>query len=315
MNPNRYNEIFDEKYIDHSKDKTPSMGGVLIVFSLLISVLLWGQISNSILWLLSFTTISFAILGFFDDYSKIKNRGDGISARTKMAGQFVIASITVGALFIIPETQEYMYKFSLPFDKNQAELSGVLLFGAIALSILTIVGASNAVNLTDGRDGLAIGCSIFCTLTYTGLAYLTGHKVFAEYLYIPYIGGISEVVVFTSAFLGAAIGFLWYNCHPASVFMGDTGSLAIGGIIATVAIIVRQELLLILVAGVFVIEALSVIIQTTYFKYSGGKRIFLCTPIHHHFERLGWTETQVVIRFWIASGVFALLGLVTLKLR
>ena len=182
------------------------------------------------------------------------------------------------------------------------------------IAVLAIVGASNAVNLTDGKDGLSTGCMIFATIAYAVIAYLCGHRIFADYLLIPFIPGAGEAVVFASAVIGACIGFLWHNCHPASMFMGDTGSLALGGIIGLLSVLVRQEFLLFLVGGVFVMEIASVMIQVPVFKLT-GKRVFLCTPIHHHFEKLGWTETQIVVRFWILSGIFALLALGTLKLR
>ena len=213
-------------------------------------------------------------------------------------------------LCYIPEFAPYMRNFYVPLY-NAPLFTGLWV---TAIAVLAIVGASNAVNLTDGKDGLSTGCMIFATIAYAVMAYLCGHRVFAEYLLIPFIPGAGEAVVFAAAVIGACIGFLWHNCHPASMFMGDTGSLALGGIIGLLAVLVRQEFLLFLVGGVFVMEIVSVMIQVPVFKLT-GKRVFLCTPIHHHFEKLGWTETQIVVRFWILAGIFALMALGTLKLR
>jgi phospho-N-acetylmuramoyl-pentapeptide-transferase len=309
--PCRFQGLMDEKYIDRNKDKTPSMGGLLIVFSITVAVLLWNKLTSPIPLILLGTMLLFAALGFIDDFAKVAyNNRDGIPGRVKLLIQFIIAGAAIFLLDRIPETGDFMRQLMVPMLK-QPMLFGI---GVMGLGAVVVVGSSNAVNLTDGKDGLAVGCSIFCALTYAVFAYLCGHKIFAGYLSIPFIPGVSEAVVFASALCGACIGFLWHNCHPASMFMGDTGSLALGGSIGLIAVLVRQELLLVIVGGVFVMEAVSVIIQVFSFKTT-GKRVFLCTPIHHHFEQKGWTETQIVVRFWILAGIFALMALATLKLR
>ncbi|OGV59123.1 MAG: phospho-N-acetylmuramoyl-pentapeptide-transferase [Lentisphaerae bacterium GWF2_52_8] len=312
--PSRLKGLVDDKFIDAAKNKTPSMGGVLIVISISIATLLWGMLSNPLLIVFLSSLIAFAAVGFFDDYVKVaKFQRDGISGKLKILFQFLIAISSIYFLDSLPETSHLIRQILLPFVKDPVVVGmGVLL--AYGFGSLVVVGSSNAVNLTDGKDGLAVGCTIFCTLTYAAFAYLCGHKVFATYLSIPYIPGAGEVVVFAAAIAGACIGFLWHNCHPASMFMGDTGSLALGGTIGLLAVLVKQEITLIIVGGVFVMEALSVMLQVASFKLF-KKRIFLCTPIHHHFEQKGWTETQIVVRFWILSGIFALVGLATLKLR
>ena len=312
--PSRLEGLVPEEFIDREKDKTPSMGGLLIVFSVVISTLLWALLSSPLVIVFLVTLLAFAALGFVDDYVKVAHRDrNGMSSRMKLFFQFVIAVVGIFFLNYIPETGDLLSKMIIPFFKDPIYISSstglVLVFSAIV-----VVGASNAVNLTDGKDGLAVGSMIFCALTYLAFAYLCSHKIFAGYLNISFIPGASEVVVFAGAIAGACIGFLWYNCHPAAMFMGDTGSLALGGSIGLIAVLVKQEVALVIVGGVFVIEALSVIIQVGCFKLF-GKRIFLCAPIHHHFERKGWTETQIVVRFWILSGIFALIGLATLKLR
>ncbi|QSH41939.1 phospho-N-acetylmuramoyl-pentapeptide-transferase [Lentisphaerota bacterium ZTH] len=309
--PCRYQGIMDEEYIDRAKDKTPSMGGILLISAVVFSVLLWNKLSNPIPLILLAALVLFGLLGFIDDFAKVAyNRRDGIPGKMKLLAQFVIAGVAVLSLNYLPETRNLMEQLMLPFLKEPVlKTPWVMLF-----STIVVVGASNAVNLTDGKDGLAAGCSIFCALTYAVMAYLYGHAIFAKYLHVPFIPGVSEAVVFAAAIVGACIGFLWHNCHPAAMFMGDTGSLALGGSIGLIAVLVRQEILLALVGGVFVLEALSVIIQVTSFKLT-GKRVFLCTPIHHHFERKDWTETQIVVRFWILAGIFALMALATLKLR
>lgn len=312
--PCRLEGLVPEELIDRNKDKTPSMGGILIVSSVTISTILWAMLSNPLVVVFLATLISLSALGFLDDYTKVayRNRG-GMSGKLKLLFQFLIAGTAIYFLDSAPETGDMLGRLIVPFMKEPLKLA-IPIPLMLAFASLVVVGSSNAVNLTDGKDGLAVGCTIFCALTYGAFAYLCGHKIFAGYLNIPFIAGSSEVVVFTAAITGACIGFLWYNCHPASMFMGDTGSLALGGSIGLIAVLVKQELALVVVGGVFVIEALSVIIQVTSFKLF-GRRVFLCTPIHHHFERKGWTETQIVVRFWILSGIFALIGMATLKLR
>lgn len=308
----RYKDITDFVKLDEAKKKTPSMGGLLIVAGVVVATLLWGNPTNALMLLFLGTLVTLAGVGFLDDFSKIDKRG-GITAREKMLMQLTIASVAVFCLFAIPETRMEIWKIMLPFDKNPV-LTGVEgAMVAFVLGVLTVVGASNAVNLTDGKDGLAAGSMIFATLAYAVIAYLCGHKIFAAHLSIPYIPNSSEVVVLAAALMGGCAGFLWHNCHPASMFMGDTGSLALGGTIGLIAVLVRQELLLLVIGGVFVMEAGSVMIQVASVKLR-GKRVFRCTPIHHHFEK-NWKETQIVVRFWILAGVFALIGLATLKIR
>ncbi len=310
--PNRHKGLIPDEFIDHNKDKTPSMGGLLIVFSITVATLLWTIPTNPLMVVFLATLLAYAAVGFVDDYIKVayRNRG-GISARVKMFFQLMIAAVAIIFLNSRPETNYILRELIVPFVQEPILISPWIL---LVFAVFVVVGSSNAVNLTDGKDGLAVGSTIFCSLTYGAIAYLCGHKIFSGYLNIPFISGASEVVVFTAAISGACIGFLWHNCHPASMFMGDTGSLALGGTIGLIAVLVKQEIALVIIGGVFVMEAVSVIIQVTSFKLT-GKRVFLCTPIHHHFERKGWTETQIVVRFWILAGIFALIGLSTLKLR
>lgn len=311
--PSRLKGLVDDEFIDEKKDKTPSMGGLLIISSITVATLLWAVPTNHMILVFLSTLLALGALGFLDDYIKvIHGRRDGISGKVKLLIQFAVAITAIYFLDSIPETGNYVRSLMVPFLKRPIIILPLVVI--MAFGALVVVGSSNAVNLTDGKDGLAVGCTIFCTLTYTMFAYLCGHRIFAQHLQIPFIPGVSEVAVFASAIAGACIGFLWYNCHPASMFMGDTGSLPLGAAIGLIAVLVKQELTLLIVGGVFVMEAASVIIQVTIFKLF-KKRIFLCTPIHHHFEQKGWTETQIVIRFWILSGIFALLGLATLKLR
>ena len=299
------------EFIDKEKARTPCMGGILIVGAVLISGLLWNDLSSGISTTLLWGTALFCAIGFIDDYRKVvKKDRNGLAARWKFLLQVLVSVLILWSLLRVPYLHESLFNFMVPFVKTPVS-SGwwVLVFEAIV-----IVGTCNAVNLTDGKDGLAAGCSIFSTLTYATFAYLMGHKIFATYLNIPYVPEISEAVVFSAAIGGACIGFLWHNCHPASMFMGDTGSLALGGAIGMLAVITRQELLFLVIGIVFVMEIVSVMIQVSSVRLC-GKRVFLCTPIHHHFERLNWTETQIVVRFWIIAGIGSLLALTTLKLR
>jgi phospho-N-acetylmuramoyl-pentapeptide-transferase len=309
--PCRFQGLMDEKFIDRAKDKTPSMGGLLIVFSVAVASLLWNRFDKQISLILLIAMLLFAALGFVDDFAKaVYGKRDGIPGKAKLVFQFLIAGGAILALNYVPETKGLLCQFFVPFLKTPLFISP----WAMLFSTVVVVGASNAVNLTDGKDGLATGCSIICAFVFAGFAYFSGHIKFAEYLHVPFMPSISEAVVFASALSGSCLGFLWYNCYPASMFMGDTGSLALGGVIGLIAVLVRQELLLAVVGGVFVLEAVSVMIQVTSFKLT-GKRVFLCTPIHHHFEQKGWTETQIVVRFWILAIIFALMALGTLKLR
>ena len=307
----RYKDLFPPEWVDKEKERTPCMGGLLLIGAVLVAALLWNELSQRLSWVMFFGTFGFAAIGFLDDARKVffKNR-DGIPGKLKLFLQFLVAGLLVWGLYGLPELGDFMTKLFVPLKKDPVEIGPWL----SVFSVVVIVGASNAVNLTDGKDGLATGCTIFCLLTYGALAYLTGHKIFANYLNIPFVPGISEVMVFIAAVIGACIGFLWHNCHPASMFMGDTGSLALGGAVGLAAVITRHELLMVIAGGVFVMEALSVMIQVTSFKLT-KKRVFLCSPIHHHFERLGWKENQIVTRFWILSGLFALIALAALKLR
>jgi len=305
-----------------SKAGTPTMGGLLILVGILIPSLLWGNLANLYVWIAMAATLLFGLVGFLDDYSKIaRRRSLGITGRTKMLLQFLIGLGICAALNFLAMRGLYSTKLSVPFFKNfTPEMNGWHVFGLglflpMALIVLfIIIGASNAVNLTDGLDGLAAGCVAIAALALTVLSYITGHAVFADYLDLfknPYA---AELTIFCGAMVGAVMGFLWYNAHPAQVFMGDVGSLSLGGAIGTVAVLIKQELLLPMIGGVFVLEAISVIIQVAAFKFT-GKRVFRMAPIHHHFELAGWNESQVVIRFWILAIIFALTSLTTLKLR
>jgi len=297
-----------------SKKGTPTMGGLMILITMTLSSLLWVRLDNVYLWVALVPTLLFGVLGFVDDYWKIrKKKSDGISSRQKLAGQFAVAVVVAVFLLKSPTTREMAHHLTLPFIKNSLVQINM---GPCALLFLAfvIVGSSNAVNLTDGLDGLAAGCTIAVASVFGIFAYLSDHKELTRYLLLPLTPGVSELAIFCAALAGAALGFLWFNCHPAKVFMGDTGSLAIGGALAIVAICVHQELLLVIVGGVFVMEALSVILQVFFFKTT-GRRIFAMSPIHHHFELKGWSESTVVVRFWILSLIFALLGLSSLKLR
>ncbi len=294
----------------YSKKGVPTMGGVLVIFGLTASTLLWVDLYNVYVWLILALTSMYGLIGAYDDYCKIKRQNSkGLSGRGKLVLQ--IAGALVVGLFMA-NMPGYSTKLSLPFLK---ELQPDLGIYYIAFVMFVIVGASNAVNLTDGLDGLAAGPTVVTSGVYLLFSYLAGHAVLASYLQIPYVAGAGEVAVFCGALAGATLGFLWFNAFPAQIFMGDVGSLAIGGALGTVAIVTKQEFLLALVGGIFVMEAMSVILQVGYFKISGGKRIFLMAPFHHHFEKKGWVEPKVVVRFWIISIILGLMALATLKLR
>ena len=291
------------------KKGTPTMGGILVIAGTVIPTLLWARLDNLYVWAVIFSTLSFGLIGFIDDYKKVQSMSSkGMSARTKIMSQ-VIASLAIGILIFGFATHDF--RIMLPFFKKITPDIGYLY---IPFAILVIVGASNAVNLTDGLDGLAIGPSIICVATYMLFAYLAGHVKLSSYLNIFYISGAGELAVFCGAMVGAGMGFLWYNAHPAEIFMGDTGALAVGAAVATVAVIIKQEILLLIVGGVFVVEALSVILQVASFKTT-RRRIFLMAPIHHHFEKASMPETKIVVRFWLIAVILALLGISTLKLR
>ena len=291
------------------KGGTPTMGGILILFAVVMATLLWTDLANAYVWLALFTVVGFGTIGLCDDYLKFsRGKNQGLTAAQKIGSQAAVAIVISGLLYFLPA---YSTHLSVPFLKSFTPDLGVFY---IPFAVLVIVGASNAVNLTDGLDGLAIGPIMIASMAYTIVAYVSGNRIFADYLLIPYIEGSGELAVFTGSILGASLGFLWFNTYPASVFMGDVGSLPLGAALGTVAVISKHELLLILVGGVFVIEALSVIFQVASFK-SRGKRVFLMAPIHHHFELKGWEEPKVVVRLWILAILLALFSLSTLKLR
>ena len=292
-----------------AKTGTPTMGGLLILFAVLLSTLLWADVTNRYVWLVILATLAFGTVGFADDYLKFMRGGSkGLTAKQKFLAQVVVALVISVGFYFLPA---YSTKLSVPFFKNFTPDLGLFY---IPFAILVIVGASNAVNLTDGLDGLAVGPVMIAALAYTIVAYVAGHRVISEYLLIQHIEGAGEVAVFTGAIFGSSLGFLWFNTYPASVFMGDVGSLPLGAALGTVAVVSKHELLLLLVGGVFVIETISVIFQVLSFK-SRGKRIFLMAPIHHHFELKGWEEPKVVVRLWIIAILLALLSLSTLKMR
>jgi phospho-N-acetylmuramoyl-pentapeptide-transferase len=291
------------------KSGTPTMGGVLILFALLTATLLWVDLTNISVWVVIMVTGGYGLVGWVDDYLKVvKKNTKGLSARQKLVCQFIIAGI---ASYLLMQYTHVRSDLRVPFFKNFILDLGWLY---IPFAMCVIVGASNAVNLTDGLDGLATGPTITSMLTYMLLAYLAGHAKLADYLEIPYIAGAGELSVFCAAVAAAGLGFLWFNTHPAEVFMGDVGSLSLGGAIGTVAVVTKNEILLIVIGGIFVLEALSVMIQVISFK-TRGKRVFKMAPIHHHFELKGWAEPKVIVRFWIISILLAIVALSTLKLR
>jgi phospho-N-acetylmuramoyl-pentapeptide-transferase len=320
--------IREEGPKDHQKKAgTPTMGGVLICIAILLPTLLWADLSNPFVWLIMGSTLAFGAIGFADDYIKVvKRRNLGLTARAKLGYQ-ILASLAISITLIALQMQgSYSTKLSVPFVKRLQPdfaihaLRHIPHFGLLAFlpfvifTVLVIVFSSNAVNLTDGLDGLAIGCTIIAAGALTVLTYVSGHVVFADYLELQRMPLVGELSIFCGSMVGASIGFLWYNAHPAEVFMGDVGSLALGGAIGTVAVAIKQELLLPFIGGIFVLEAVSVILQVGSYKLR-KKRIFKMAPLHHHFELLGWSEAKVITRFWIGALVFALLALTTLKLR
>jgi phospho-N-acetylmuramoyl-pentapeptide-transferase len=296
-----------------AKKGTPTMGGILLIGSIVISTLLWAKPENPFVWLVLFSTLFLGAIGLYDDWLKVsKKNSDGISSRLKFFLQCALAGVFTLFFLLNPQLSATAQQLYIPFLKDPL----VLGMGAFTFIfyLLVIVGTSNAVNLTDGLDGLATGCTATVAATYAVLAYVAGNFKAANYLQVPFVQFSGELTVLCIALLGACLGFLWWNAYPARVFMGDTGSLAIGGMLGAVAICCKQELLLVIVGGVFVIEAMSVILQVASFKTT-GRRIFKMSPIHHHFELSGWKENTVIVRFWILSVFFALLGLATLKLR
>ena len=294
------------------KSGTPTMGGLLILSTLIASTLLWADLTNSYIWLVLTATVGFGVIGFMDDVMKLR-KDEGMTAKVKLALQILLSlAIGIYLIYFDPSRSEYATRLYVPIFKEFQPDLGIWY---LLLVVITIVGTSNAVNLTDGLDGLAIGPIIIATITYTMILYLCGHFKFAEYLRIQHIKDAGEIAVFSSAVIGAGLGFLWFNAYPAQIFMGDVGSLSLGGLLGTIAVIAKHELLLLLVGGIFVIEALSVIIQIGYFKYTNGKRFFKMAPLHHHFEHTGWAEPKVIVRFWIVAVVLAMIGLSTLKMR
>ncbi len=301
---------------DKHKDKagTPTMGGTLILASLSIATLIWGDLRNPLVWTCLIVTLSLGALGFVDDYTKlVKKEYKGVRAKQKLWVQMGVGLAVGYVLYVFsPVHPEHGSDLSLPFLKDAFIPLGILYIPFVAFYL---TGFSNAVNLTDGLDGLASGCIVIASMAFAATAYIVGRVDWSTYLGIQYVQPSGEVTVFVLALAGATLAFLWYNAHPAQVFMGDTGSLALGGALATIAILIKQELLLIIIGAIFVAEALSVMIQVTSYKYRNGKRVFLMAPLHHHFEMLGWKETQIVVRFWILAFLFAVLGLATLKVR
>ncbi len=293
-----------------AKKGVPTMGGVLILAAISISSLFWTRLDNPLVWLLLFVLSFFGCIGAVDDIRKIKKKtSDGLSARGKLLLQIFGASVVGLFVWLHPG---YDGMLSVPFLKDvHPDLSWFY----VVFSVFVIVGASNSVNLTDGLDGLAAGPTVITASVYLIFSYLAGHAVLADYLQIPFVQGAGELAVFCGAMVGACLGFLWFNAYPAQIFMGDVGSLSLGGALGAVAIIIKQEILLAIVGGIFVMEAISVILQVSYFKISNGKRIFLMAPFHHHFEKKGWHEPKVVVRFWIVSIILGLVAVATLKLR
>jgi phospho-N-acetylmuramoyl-pentapeptide-transferase len=300
-----------EKLYDLHKEKqgTPTMGGVLILIAICASTFLWAELDNRYILLALFGTLWLGITGFMDDYLKhIRKCSKGLTASAKFTSQIILGLVLGSILYFTPGSNTVL---DIPFLKDVAFNLGIFY---ILFVILVITASSNAVNLTDGLDGLAIGSVVFAAIPFTVLCYVSGNLKFSDYLLLPYIKGAGELTIFCASIIGAGLGFLWFNCYPASVFMGDVGSLALGGALGITALLIKKEMLLVIVGGIFVVEALSVILQVTYFKFT-KKRIFRCSPLHHHFQFLGWPENKVIVRFWIVGVILALLTLVTLKIR
>jgi phospho-N-acetylmuramoyl-pentapeptide-transferase len=295
------------------KAGTPTMGGILINVAIIIPTILWADLANPYIWIVLFVTFAYGAIGFIDDYRKLaKKHNLGLTAKEKFSMQILVALAAGLAIAYLPSIHNnYSTVLTFPFFKTLHLNLGFLY---IPFIIIVLVGASNAVNLTDGLDGLAIGSTLVAAVTYTVLTYAAGHFRVADYLHIAWVPQAGELAVFCGAMVGASLGFLWFNAHPAEIFMGDVGSLALGGAIGCLAVMIKQEILLVFVGGLFVVEAASVIIQVASFKLT-GRRVFKMSPLHHHFELAGWRETKVVIRFWIIAIIFALLSLATLKLR
>lgn len=309
-----------------SKSKTPTMGGVIIILAIIIPTLFWMRIDSIYCWLIIFVVLALGIVGFIDDYIKVvKQDKGGLAGWFKVAGQVFVGLIVGSVLYFYPDFQDFHSLSTVPFLKNYnidyaflGEPYGAVIYLLVAVFVITAV--SNATNLTDGLDGLAAGISVICGIVFAIFAYVSGRVDFSGFLDIMYLPGAGELTIFSASLIGACIGFLWYNTNPASVFMGDTGSLALGGAFGALALMLHKELLLPFICGVFFFEALSVIIQTGWFKYTKmkygeGRKVFLMTPIHHHFEKKGWPEQKIVVRFWIVTVLMAILSLLTLKIR
>jgi len=297
----------------YGKKGTPSMGGILIIGSTLIPTLLWGNLGNTYVRVAMFAMFSFGLIGFWDDYLKIKKkRSLGLTIRKKLILQIILAAGIGLLLLSLGYIGQFDLHLSFPFFKKWVPYLGLFYLPWI---MLILIGSSNAVNFADGLDGLAIGLTFISASAFTALSYIAGHALWSQYLDIPRVTNAAELTVFVGAMSGACLGFLWFNSYPAEIFMGDVGALSLGGSLGTIAILIKQELLLFMIAGVFILEALSVLVQILYFKLTGGKRIFKMAPLHHHFELKGWSEEKIVVRFWIAAIIFTLFSLTTLKLR
>ena len=311
------------------KTGTPTMGGVLIVIAILLPTVLWSDPANPFVWIAVLSTIAFGAIGFADDYIKVvQQRSLGLTVRAKLLWQGLAGALVAIALIVLQQFKMFSTQLTVPFFKSlrpdllwhwwpsTVPYLGFLVFLPFVIFVVfVLMGASNAVNLTDGLDGLAIGCTIIAAGALAVLTYVSGHVVFADYLELQRMPMVGELTIFCGSMVGASIGFLWYNAHPAEIFMGDVGSLALGGAIGTVAVIIRQELLLPFIGGIFILEAISVILQVGSYKLRNKRRIFKMAPLHHHFEQLGWSESKIIVRFWIGALVFALFALTTLKLR
>ncbi len=308
----KFGQYIHEDVAAHKeKQGTPTMGGLLIALAVVSAMLLWGDLTNIFVWLCLFVFLGFAAVGFADDYIKVvRKQNKGLSARTKLFWQLAVGC--VGASLLVLWVPDYPTTLPVPFFKNVSpDLGGFY----ILFAMMVMVGAANGMNLTDGLDGLAIGPMVVAGAMFALFVYVAGHAAIAKYLQVPNVPGVGEVTVFCGALVGAGLGFLWFNAYPAQIFMGDVGSLSLGGALGFLAVLCKQELLLILVGGLYVAETLSVILQVGYFKFSGGKRIFRMAPLHHHFEMMGVPESKIIIRSWILSILLAFLALSTLKLR
>ena len=293
-----------------AKAGTPTMGGLLIMLTVLVSILLWSDLSNRYVWQCMLVFLGYGIIGFWDDMTKLRHhQNKGISPKAKMLGLIIVASV---AMWLLQTDPSYTMKLYIPFAKGWTPDLGVFYF---PFGVFVMVASSNAVNLTDGLDGLAIGPTVLAGAVFAIFIYITGNARLTQYLYLPYIPGVGEVTVFCGAFIGAGLGFLWFNAYPAQVFMGDVGSLSLGGTLGFLALLCKQELIMVVVGGIFVAETLSVILQVSYFKWTHGKRIFRMAPLHHHFELKGIPESKIIIRFWITSIILGLVALSTIKLR